>query len=63
MKKNHNHCISQQSQFLPFVPCRFQYNKFGRKRYISPYEVKKNQVDIISGGGKSVGYTAAKEIV
>ena len=36
---------------------------FGRKRHISPYEVIKVQVGIISDGGESVGYTSAKEIV
>ena len=60
IKQIHNQCISLQLQLLTFVPCRTQYNNFGRKFYISPYEVKKIQVDIISGDGESVVYTAAK---
>ena len=63
MKNNSKSLYLTTIIILPFIPCRFWYNNFGRKRYISLYEVKKIQVDIISGSGESVGYIAAKEMV
>ena len=42
---------------------RARYNRFGRKRYISPDKVKEIQVEICTGGGEGIGFFAAKDIV
>eukprot|EP00957_Ditylum_brightwellii_P048088 3650746-Ditylum_brightwellii.AAC.1 len=39
------------------------YKMFGRKRYISPEEIKKIQQEIIHGGGQAIGQRDARIII
>mmetsp|Transcript_16264 Transcript_16264/g.24104 ORF Transcript_16264/g.24104 Transcript_16264/m.24104 type:complete len:92 (+) Transcript_16264:166-441(+) len=43
--------------------CSDYYKMFGRKRYISPKELKRIQKKIIDGGGRGIGRRDVRRIV